>query len=159
MGAIAAGGLLLFGCSTTESRISENRELYNGLSPRDQQLVAQSQIRPGMSQSAVWMSWGSPDQKAIGNIRGNATETWLYLNYSYYPYSSYPYGPYGGFYGGFGGGIIRGHHGNRFAVFGDPFYDPFYSYIPLRETHPYKTVTFANGRVMSFQYLVPPYRY
>ena len=45
--------------------------------------------------------------------------------------------------------------GRNFVFFGDPFYDPFYySYIPPSIPYPGKMVTFANGRVVSFQYLV-----
>ena len=64
---------------------------------------------------------------------------------------------------GFGGGChvaTHRHHGRSFAFIGDPFYDPFYySYIPPSIPYPYRTVTFANGRVVSFQSLVGPYRY
>jgi hypothetical protein len=160
LAAVSAGAFLFSGCSTTESRISEHPELYGSLSTRDQELVARGQIRSGMPESAVWLAWGSPEQKTVGMIRGSNTETWIYLNYSY-PYYGYGYGyPYGGFYGGFyGRGIIRAHHGHRYVIFGDPFFDPFYSYIPPRVEYPYKTVTFVNGRVVAFQHLVGPYRY
>ena len=137
--AIAAGALLLTSCSTIESRISENPEIYRNLSSRDQALVNQGQIRYGMSRNAVWLAWGSPDSKVIGNMRGHSTETWIYVHYATYPYYPYysPYGP-------------------GFGFFGDPFYDPFYySLIPPSIPYPYKTVTFSNGRVVSFQYLVP----
>ena len=137
--AIAAGALLLTSCSTIESRISENPEIYRNLSSRDQALVNQGQIRYGMSRTAVWLAWGSPDSKVIGNMRGHSTETWIYVHYATYPYYPY-YGPYG----------------PGFGFFGDPFYDPFYySLIPPSIPYPYKTVTFSNGRVVSFQYLVP----
>jgi hypothetical protein len=136
--AIAAGALLLTSCSTIESRISENPEIYRNLSSRDQALVNQGQIRYGMSRNAVWLAWGSPDSKVIGNMRGHSTETWIYVHYATYPYYPY-YGPYG----------------PGFGFFGDPFYDPFYySLIPPSIPYPYKTVTFSNGRVVSFQYLV-----
>jgi hypothetical protein len=137
--AIAAGSLVLTSCSTIESRISENPEIYRNLSSRDQALVNQGQIRYGMSRNAVWLAWGSPDSKVIGNMRGHSTETWIYVHYATYPYYPYydPYGP-------------------GFGFFGDPFYDPFYySLIPPSIPYPYKTVTFSNGRVVSFQYLVP----
>ena len=162
---IAAGALIFTSCSTTETRISKHPEIYQSLSPRDQALVSQGQIRAGMSQNAVWLAWGSPDRKIVGNMRGRPTETWIYINYTTYPY--YGPGPYGpGFGYGFGYtsvGVATGshhHHGGRtFVFFGSPFYDPFYySYIPPSIPYPYKTVTFANGRVVSFQYLVPPYR-
>ena len=157
---LVAGALILTGCSTTESRISEHPEIFNNLSPGDQALVSQGKIRSGMSQNAVWLAWGSPEQKAEGAMRGRATETWIYVNTTTYPY---PYhGPYAYGYPGFGFGAVgvvrrHHHHGRSFVFFGDPFYDPFfYSYIPPSISYPYKTVTFSNGRVMSFQYLVPP---
>ncbi|MDQ2824233.1 MAG: hypothetical protein M3R29_02170 [Verrucomicrobiota bacterium] len=160
---ITASAMILTGCSTTESRISEHPEIFQTLSPNDQALVSRGQIRSGMSQNAVWLAWGAPEQKAVGNMRGRDTETWIYMNTTSYPYyrGGYPYGPYGYGYGyGFSRlGVMRTHRHSRFVFFGDPFYDPFYySYIPPSVSYPYKTVTFANGRVMSFQYLVPPYR-
>jgi len=152
------------GCSTVEKRISENPQMFQSLSPRDQQLVSNGQIRTGMSQDAVWLSWGSADQRAVGAMRGQSTETWVYTTTYSYPYGGYGYGGYGPYWGGgpwgwggFGGvGVF--HNGRRFAFFGDPFYDPFYySYIPTY-VYPYKVVTFSNGRVVSFQYLTAPYR-
>jgi hypothetical protein len=152
--------LFFAGCETTESRISENRDLYNSLSPQDQQLVSSGRIRPGMSMNAVYLAWGRPDQKAAGAMKRQMTETWIYVNYvPAYGYGGYgyPYGPGFGFYGG-GVGVIRTRHGGRsFAFVGDPFYDPFYySYIPPSIPYPYRTVTFANGRVVSFQSMVGP---
>jgi hypothetical protein len=137
---IAAGALVLASCSTIESRISQHPEIYRNLSSRDRALINQGHIRAGMSGNAAWLAWGSPDSKIIGNMRGHFTETWIYVHYAnpyYYPY----YGPYA----------------PGFGFFGDPFYDPFYySLIPPSIPYPYKIVTFSNGRVMSFQYLVPP---
>jgi hypothetical protein len=159
------GSALVFtGCATTESRISDHPEIFNSLSPNDQALVREGKIRAGMSQNAVWLAWGSPEQKALGNMRGRSTETWIYITYATAPYGyGYPYRPYGPYGRGYGFGsvaLVRSHHHRSFVFFGDPFYDPFYySYIPPSIPVPYKTVTFSNGRVMSFQYLVPPYRY
>ncbi|MFN2542480.1 MAG: hypothetical protein ABR514_10005 [Chthoniobacterales bacterium] len=156
--AVAVGALSLAGCSTVESRISDHPEIYQGLSPTDQQLVSQGQVRVGMPMQAAWLAWGSPEQKAVGNMRGRDTETWIYITYRSAPYA-YPYGPYGRFYGGVGFGFVSAHrihhhHNRAFVFFGDPFFDPFfYSYIPPSVPVPYKTVTFANGRVVSFQYL------
>ena len=161
---IAASALILTSCSTPETRISKHPEIYQGLSARDQAMVSQGQIRAGMSRTAVWLAWGSPDQRAAGAMRGQMTETWIYVNYA--PAYGYGYGyPYGYGFGpgfGFGGGlaVVRTHHGKSFVFVGDPFFDPFYySYIPPSIPYPYRTVTFANGRVASFQSLVGPYRY
>jgi outer membrane protein assembly factor BamE (lipoprotein component of BamABCDE complex) len=161
---LTAGALCLTSCETVENRISEHQDMFNTLSRRDQALVRQGQIRSGMSMNAVWLAWGSPAQKTYGEMRGRQTETWIYVESRTAPYGSayYPYYGYGpGFYGGFGSvGVTRTrHHGRSFVFFGDPFYDPFYySYIPPTISIPYRTVTFSSGRVMSFQYLAPPYR-
>jgi len=161
---LAAVGLCLTSCETLDNRISEHQDMFNSLSPGDQALVREGKIRSGMSMNAVWLAWGSPEQKTSGEMRGHPTESWIYVESRTAPYGSayYPYYGYGpGFYGGFGGGVgvIRTHHHGRFVFFGDPFYDPFYySYIPPTIAVPYKTVTFSNGRVMSFQYLAGPYR-
>jgi hypothetical protein len=165
--AVSAGALIFGGCSTTETRINEHPEIFQSLSANDQALVSRGQIRTGMSQDAVWLGWGTADSRVAGAMRGHQTETWIYTTIAAYPYGGYgygpygyPYGPYWGGFGGFGGfgGVGVFHGGRRFAFFGDPFYDPFYySYIPTVE-YPYKTVTFSNGRVVSFQYLVAPYR-
>ena len=129
--AVATGTLILSSCSTPETRISDHPDLYQSLSHRDQAFVTQGQIRIGMSRTAVWLAWGSPDQKIIGNMGRGPTETWVYIYYAtYYP----PYGPWG--------------------YFGDPFYDPFYyGFFPPSIPYPSKVVTFARGRVVSYQYL------
>jgi hypothetical protein len=163
--AATATTLLVSGCSTVESRIAEHPDVYHSLSARQQQLVANGQIATGMPRDAVYLAWGSPDQRVEGAMRREMTETWIYVYYtSAYPYGygygyGYPYGYGGGF--GFGSVIAaHRHHGRSFAFIGDPFYDPFYySYIPPSIPYPYRTVTFANGRVVSFQSLVGPYRY
>ena len=159
-----ASALILTSCETTESRISKHPDMFNSLPPRDQELVRQGQIRPGMAQNAVWLAWGAPEQKVVGVMRGQQTETWVYVYYASYGYGygyGYPYGPWGYPYGygygfGFGGvGFVsRHHHGHSFVFFGDPFYDPFYySYIPPSIPVPYRTATFSGNRVVSFQYL------
>ncbi|HEY4285299.1 MAG TPA: hypothetical protein VGM62_19730 [Chthoniobacterales bacterium] len=163
--AVAAGAMVLSGCSTVEYRIKDNPQVFQSLPPRDQELVNRGQIRIGMSTDGAWLAWGSPDQKIRGAMKGGETETWIYTTSSGYGggYGGYGYGPYWGggpwWGGGFGGvGVFRAHGGHRFFFYGSPFYDPFYySYIPSY-SYPYKTVTFSNGRVVSFQTLVAPYR-
>jgi hypothetical protein len=127
---IAAVVLVLISCSTPQTRISDHPDLYQSLSSRDQALVSQGQIRSGMSRSAVWLAWGSPDQKIVGNIAGGRAGVAV------------------------AGGNMHHHGGRSFVFFGSPFYDPFYwSYIPPSIPYPGKVVTFVSSRVMSFQYL------
>ena len=132
--AVATGTLILTSCSTPQTRISEHPDLYQSLSHRDQALVSQGQIRIGMSRTAVWLAWGSPDRKITGNMGGNPIETWVYTyyaTYAYYPYCG-PWDPY----------------------FGAPLYQPFCdSCFPPSIPYPGKVITFAKGRIVSFQYI------
>src|SRR5260370_717282 len=77
--AITAGALIFSGCATTGGRISQHPEMYQSLPPRDQALVSQGQIRPGMTMDGVWLAWGTPDQKIPASVRGSSAETWVYL--------------------------------------------------------------------------------
>ena len=94
--AITAWALIFSGCRTTGGRISQHPEMYQSLSPRDQALVSQGQIRPGMTMDAVWLAWGTPDQKIPNNMDGRPTETWVYLRYETPPSygGPYSYGPF-----------------------------------------------------------------
>lgn len=130
---VLTGMLILTSCSTPQTRISDHPDLYQGLSHRDQALVSQGQIRIGMSRTAVWLAWGTTDQKIIGNMGGGPTETWVYVYYATYPY--YPFEPLD-------------------EYFGAPLFDPFcYSWFPPSIPYPGKLVTFARGKVVSYQYV------
>jgi hypothetical protein len=132
---LTVGAMILASCSTPQTRISEHPEIYQSLSARDQALVGHGQIRIGMSRTAVWLAWGSPDQKIVGKTRAGSNETWLYVYYAAYPYYPY-YGPWDPYFGA--------------PLLYDPFY---YSDFPPSIPYPGKVVTFANGRVASFQYV------
>ena len=130
---LATAAIVLNSCSTPETRISEHPDLYQSLSPEDQALVNQGQIQIGMSRPAVWLTWGSPDRRIIGNMGRGTTETWVYTYYASYPY--YPYEPLD-------------------EYFGAPLYDPFcYSWFPPSVPYPGKLVTFARGKAVSFRYV------
>ena len=163
--AAAAVTLFLSGCSTVETRIADHPDIYHSLSPREQQLVANGQIAPGMPRDAVCLAWGSPDQKVEGAMRGHDDRDLdLYL-ITPLPIPTvtaygYPYGYGRGF--GFGGGL------RRYAPSSWPFirlYRRSFLRSLLLFLHSsehslsIRTVTFANGRVVSFQSLVGPYRY
>ena len=152
----ATGALVLSGCSTVGSRIDANRAAFDQLPPQERALVSQGKITGGMSQEAVYIAWGQPQQKATGMVRSVPTETWVYTasTAAYGPY----YGP--GWYGGWGFSgrvaFVGRHGGHRvFAAFSDPFWDPFYYPFPATIQYPVKTVSFQRGRVIAFQYLSP----
>jgi hypothetical protein len=149
--AAACGAFLLSGCATISTRIAEHPEIYQSLSPQDQALVSEGRIREGMSQGAVYLAWGAPEQKGFGRTRGRRTETWIYRSY-YTTYQPYPYWGYNYFAGV---GYYR-LGPRRFRAFYDPFYDPFFYPRFQQVSYPYKTVTFENGRVIAFQHTTPP---
>ncbi len=156
---IATGALVLSGCSTVSSRINADQATFSQLSPQQQALVSQGKISGGMSQQAVYIAWGQPQQKAVGMVRGNATETWVYT-LSTGAYGPYGYGGLGFGYGGWGyaGPIgFYGRHGRYryYGAFVDPFWDPYYYPFAPTVTYPVKTVSFQRGRVVAFQYLAP----
>src|SRR5262249_59985095 len=94
---------LLAGCSTVESRIKSNPQIYASFSPADQALVRQGQIREGMPKAAVFLAWGNPDQIRSGVRLGHSFEAWVYTiirstflpDYDYYP-GFYPFGYFRG---------------------------------------------------------------
>lgn len=95
------------GCSTPESRIKENQAFYDSLPASQQDAILKSQVVPGMSKDAVYLSLGKPDR--IVRVREGNTdkEYWVYtkLEPTFY-HSSFitplDYGYYHGFYNGFG---------------------------------------------------------
>jgi len=130
---VVAGALILTSCSTPQTRISDDPNLYHSLSQKNQALVNQGQIQIGMTRRAVWLAWGSPDRRIIGNMGGGTTETWVYTYYASYAY--YPYKPLD-------------------EYFGAPLYNPFcYSWFASAIPYPGKLVTFAHGRAASYQYV------
>lgn len=177
LSAAAGGALVLTGCSTTQTRITEHPEIYQRLGANDQALVARGQIRDGLAQGGVFLAWGQPDQRSTANVHGRPAETWIYLDttgdISPYPHYGLGYGGFGGGFGGggfggggfgggfgggrFGGGRFYSHHGHRFYGFGyDPFYDPFFFSRFETIQYPSRTVSFQNGRVVAYQFLYPP---
>ncbi|MDB6056079.1 MAG: hypothetical protein JWN25_3602 [Verrucomicrobiales bacterium] len=71
---------LIAGCahSTVESRKKEQSAAYQALPDDEKQLVDKGQIRVGMSEQAVYISWGKPGQVLQGETNQGAYKTWLY---------------------------------------------------------------------------------
>lgn len=153
---IATGALVLSGCSTIGSRIDANRQGFEQLRPQEKALVSQGKIQGGMSQEAVFIAWGQPQQKNTGVVRGAPTETWVYT-LSTAAYGPYPYGGLGYGYGYAGRVGYYGHHGRHrfYGAFVDPYWDPFYYPFAPTVSYPVKTVSFQRGRVVAYQYLTP----
>ena len=105
--------------SLRERRITENTEIYAGLTEQDRALIQEGKIREGMHKKAVFLSWGRPNDILEGSRNGVPYETWIYTGqraytetylslgygYGYHPYYGYRGRYYGRSHLGFGPGV------------------------------------------------------
>lgn len=127
--------LLLGACSTPETRIRENPEAFNRLSPQDQELVRQGKVAIGFDQETVKLAVGEPDRIWTRTDAEGATESWSYTTYE--TADGFPL--YRGFY-----------HRYYYRGWADPFYPYYLSYPSRREREVFKVV-FKEGRVISIE--------
>ncbi len=158
--AVSLTVFFIAGCTTIDTRISERRESFSRMSPRDQALVQQGTIREGMSQDAVYIAWGPPSQRIPGRYRGSIVETWVYdaTAAGDYPgpfYYGQGYG-YGLGYGFFGGGGYGRHRFHRGPYLYDPFFDPYFYNHANIVRYPERTVSFQGRRAIGWQFLPAP---
>ena len=140
----------LAGCSTVESRIKSNPQIYTSLSAGDQALVRQGQIREGISKAAVFLAWDNPDRIRSGVRLGHPFEVWVYITTRTTVLPDYYYYP--GFYqfGYFRGGVWRhNHHFYSFGLYSYPF-DPYPDIVSYEV--PYKIAYFEGDRCTGWEY-------
>jgi len=105
--------------STPTTRISKSPEIFQKLSPSDQELAQQGQVKEGMEKNAVLIAWGQPSKISTGSREGVGFEKWYYATATpvYSSNLSIGYGGHRGFgrrgfgrrgggrfgYGGYGG--------------------------------------------------------
>ncbi len=70
--------LLLGGCETPLTRAHDHPAVFGKLSAADQRLVLFGEVHPGMSADAVYIAWGTPDEKRMTGSGKNAAESWFY---------------------------------------------------------------------------------
>jgi hypothetical protein len=142
--------VILAGCSTPESRIKSNPQIYASLSSADQALVREEKIRVGMANAAVLLAWGKPNQIRSGMRKGSPFEVWIYTTTRSTVLPSYYYpGLYG--FGSYRGRIwLHHHHFYSFGLYTYPF-DPYPDIVSYEI--PYKIVYFEKGQCTGFEYL------
>lgn len=137
---------ILTGCSTPGSRAHGHTAALHRLSPADQQLVLHGRVRPGLSQEAVYIAWGGPDEKTVGSEGKSASETWVYRQRVTLsePMNSYYYsGPFHGL----GGGEPRRGFLPAYA-YGGIGYEGMLHYQPhVRSLDSVRVVEFSGGEL------------
>ncbi len=70
--------LFALACSTPAKRVDERRALFEGYSPEVQASIRAGQVSPGMTEDAVWMALGDPNQSSIESTEAADVLIWTY---------------------------------------------------------------------------------
>ena len=129
--ATAAGLFWLSGCSTPETRIRQNPDLFSHLAPDQQQAIREGRVGIGFTPEMVKLALGDPDRVRIRTDVTGRSELWHYITYE----NADGVILYSGWY----------HRGWR------DVYHPYYLDVDARREHSRMTVTFRDGRVTSIE--------
>jgi len=130
---VVAGLALLAGCSTPQTRIERNPQIFSTLSPSDQDLIKQGKIAVGFTPDMVKLALGDPDRILVRTDATGSNEVWSYTTYETDD----------------GALLYRGYY-HRFYRWGDPYF-PYYTAFPARREHEVFRVIFNGGRVASIE--------
>lgn len=129
--ALVGGFALLAGCSTPESRIAKQPEVFNRLTPEQQSMIREGRVGIGFDQEMVKLALGDPDRIRERTDASGRSEIWSYVTYE----------------GSDGVLLYRGwyHRG-----WGSPYY-PYYLNVPARRERSHDEVIFRNDHVVSIE--------
>jgi hypothetical protein len=127
--------LLVFssGCSTPDTRIRRNPELFAQLPPEQQELIRRGQVVVGFNAEMVRLALGEPDRYTNRTDQDGTSEIWHYVTYD----------------APTGTPLYRGWY-HRYYMWGDPLY-PFYMEHPNRRERDRFSVVFRNGKVTALE--------
>jgi hypothetical protein len=123
----------LSGCSTPESRIRQNPELFAQIPPAQQELIRKGEVALGFTAEMVRLALGEPDRFADRRDREGASEVWSYVTYDAPD----------------GMPLYRGWY-HRYYYWGDPMY-PYYLSVPHRRERERFSVVFRAGKVVALE--------
>jgi len=128
---LIAGLIFLAGCSTPETRIAKQPELFNRLTPDQQQMIRDGRVGVGFDMEMVKLALGEPDRIRERTDANGRSEIWSYVTYE----------------GSDGVLLYRGwyHRG-----WGGAYY-PYYMNYPSRHERSHDQVVFRDGRVVSVE--------
>ncbi len=73
---------ILVGCSTPQTRIRNNPELFNSLAPAEQELIKQGKVAVGFTPEMVKLAVGEPDRVYTRTDSNGKNASWVYTSYS-----------------------------------------------------------------------------
>ena len=132
--------LVLAGCSTPESRIAKNPEIFNRLTQEEQNLIREGKVAIGFDQEMVRLAVGEPDRIWTRTDAEGSSESWSYTTYETADGFPLYRGFYHRYYGGWGRPWGYGHA-----------YYPYYLSYPSRRDREVFKVVFKEGRVISIE--------
>jgi outer membrane protein assembly factor BamE (lipoprotein component of BamABCDE complex) len=128
---VFAGVVLFAGCSTPDSRIEKNPEVFDRCTPQQQELIKQGKIAIGFDEEMVRLALGDPNRITTRTDASGQSEVWYYVTYETDDGELL----YTGYY----------HH------FRGPGFYPYYLDYPERREHDRFRVTFKDGKVVSIE--------
>jgi hypothetical protein len=131
---VAIGVALFPGCSTPQTRINENPEVFARLTPEQQDMIKRGQVGIGFDMPMVKLALGDPDRVRIRTDEHGTSEIWSYVTYEAED----------------GMLLYRGYFHRYYYGF-SPLY-PYYLGYPSRREHEHFRVIFRGGRVVSVEY-------
>lgn len=138
---LLTGTLLISGCvSTPESRVEENRNLFESFSASQKEIILKGEVDLDFTHEMVMMAAGLPDRKAKKRSREGSSEVW-----TYYKYRARPIHGYGGYhnyysYNRYYGGWFRNSYWPNDIVVAS-----------YGESEKNLVVEFQEGKVISFE--------
>lgn len=79
--AILAAVALLAGCASPQTRIAENRALYDSLPAESQELIQEGRVAVGFTPEMVMLALGDPDRVYSRTDASGKSESWAYTSY------------------------------------------------------------------------------
>lgn len=141
LAALLTGALLLSGCiSTPESRVEENKDLFESYTANQKETILQGEVDLDFTHEMVMMAAGVPDRKAKKRTREGTTEVW-----TYYKYRARPIHGYGGYHGFFSYSSYYGCWIRR------PYWDDHVVVASYGEPEKNLVVDFQEGKVISYE--------
>jgi hypothetical protein len=138
----AAATFWLAACTTPQSRIDAQPQVFASLTPAQQALVKSGQVGLGFSMDAVKLALGDPDHVTLRTDASGQVQIWHYVTYE----SSGGVILYAGYYHrrGFAWGGWGGEEGY-----------PYYLDYPDRHVHDRFQIVFRAGKVVSIEQDAP----